>query len=41
MEDLKNYQLLQETEGQDICDINNADEAGQFFSLHPSKTLTI
>jgi hypothetical protein len=36
----KNYQLLHEIEGYDLCDINNADETGLFFSLQPSKTLT-
>jgi hypothetical protein len=32
--------LLQEIEGCDLCNINNAEEIGLFFSLQPSKTLT-
>lgn len=30
---------VDETEGYDLCDINNDDETGIFFSLQPSKTL--
>jgi hypothetical protein len=40
VEDWNNYRLLQEIEGYDLCDINNADETGLFFSLQPfSRTL--
>jgi hypothetical protein len=38
-EDWKNYRLLQETEGYDLCYIHNADEIGLFSSLQHSKTL--
>jgi hypothetical protein len=39
VEDWKNYWLFKEIEGYDLCDINNADEPGLFFSLQHSKTL--
>jgi hypothetical protein len=40
VEDWKYYRLLQEIEGYDLCDINNADESSLFFNLQPSKNLT-
>jgi hypothetical protein len=39
VEDWKKCWLLQEIEGYDLCDINNADATGLFFSLQHSKTL--
>jgi hypothetical protein len=40
VEGSKNYQLLQENEGYDLCDIHNANETGIFFSLQPRKIFT-
>jgi hypothetical protein len=37
VEDWKNYRLLQETEGNDLCDINNSDETSPFLGLQTRK----